>query len=63
MREKAREFAKNNVPKPKVKARNDSEREIPENKNSNFLDELAMLDQRHEAYAGEVDKIKRLISY
>lgn len=74
-REKAMDFAKN-VPKPKakpaqsdatsVKQRNDSEEDFglraPEARpeTSEFLQ---MLDQRHQAYSDEVQKIKRTFGF
>lgn len=62
-REKAMEFAKNNVPKPKVKARVG---EMPEDKDGQRIygkgsgnDEFAMLNELHDVYSDEVNKIKR----
>lgn len=61
-REKALEFAKNNVPKPKVKARVG---DLPEDKEGMKIygkgnnDEFEMLNELHDAYTDEVDKIKR----
>ena len=56
MREKAKLFAKNNVPKPKQKAKI----EVNEKKSSfGEFDQFELLEMKHEAYADEVDKIKR----
>ena len=79
-REKAMEFAKNNVPKPKVKPstvkddkgniHEEEEDEVPEYlkggkavQKSEASEFLSMLDQRHQAYSDEVQKIKKTFGF
>ena len=58
------EFAKNNIPKPKQKINKDSK--ISKENTDDFKMEspskkmeFELLDQRHQAYNDEIDKIKR----
>ena len=82
-REKAMEFAKHNVPKPKVKPQAQKEESTTQevdhdadhlfsgiqkngaktDKGSEAQEFLAMLDQRHQAYSDEVQKIKKTFGF